>query len=157
MPRTGILTIIGFLCKFTPTKLWSFLILRLNVRCKRLGKLGNRIWKQPPSSSGELKSTFWKDRSLNYNVAVLPSQKHIEHDTLSPLDWIIFLIKRLFDPKHHTCIQVNVRAMPKTKLFSKKIVYQANSHQRSCYYISDFLSTINVNVRLSPQSMIEKK
>ena len=157
MPRTRIPSKIWFPCKFTPTKLWSFLIIRLNIWCKSLANLRNRIWKQPPSSSGEIESTFWKDRTLYYNVVVLRSQNHIKHDTLYSVDWIIFLIKGLFEPKYHTWIQLNVRAKPKTKLSSKKIVSSANSHQRSCYYFSDFVWTFNVNVWVSPQTTFENK
>ena len=119
MPRTGILSKIWFLCKLTLTKLWFFLTIRLNIWCKRLGNLRNRIWKQSPSSSGEIESTFWKDRTLYYNVVVLPSQNHIKHDILYSLDWI-FLIEGLFEPEYHTWTQLNVRARPRTKLFSDR-------------------------------------
>ena len=119
LPRTRILSKIWFLCKITSTKKWFFRTIRLNIWCKRLGNLRNRIWKQPPSSSREIESTFWKDRTLFYNIFALPSQNHIKHDTLYTLDWI-FLIKGLFEPKYHTWIQLKVRAKPRTTFFSER-------------------------------------
>ena len=119
MPRTQILSKIWFVCKITSTKKWFFRTIRLNIWCKRLGNLRNRIWKQPPSSSREIESTFWKDRTLFHNIFALPSQNHIKHDTLYTLDWI-FLIKGLFEPKYHTWIQLKVRAKPRTTFFSER-------------------------------------
>ena len=42
--------------------------------------------KQHSSSSGEIESTFWKDRPLYDKVVVLPLQNHIKHDTLCSLN-----------------------------------------------------------------------
>ena len=56
------------------------------------------------------------------------------------------MIRGLFEPNYHTWIQLNVRAMLKTKIFSKKIVSEVNSDQRSCSYFSAFVSTFNLNV-----------
>ena len=97
-----------------------FLINRLNIWCKSLGNLRDRIWKQPSSSVGEIKSTLWKDRTSYQNVVVLLSQNHIKHDTLYSLEWSVFLIKGLFEPKYYNWIPLNVRAMPKTQKISER-------------------------------------
>ena len=92
-----------------------------------MGILRYRFWKQNNVRQALANSKVLSGEIVPYMTTSLSLHRKITSNTIQYILWINFSIKRLFEPKYHTWIQVKVRSMPKRKIFFEKIVPQANS------------------------------